>query len=229
MFDNLDNLRITNMPPGYPEVDLDQTRETLKEGAPMKGTFTSNFGHARQHTQYDNHKGMHDHIDIMTDKFTKEEEKSYHLCFPRSFLYFIPGIMVALLSLIMQKQKFRIIVTPTNAIFEGDTENANAQMPKPRVDHQRNPAVYCGKAPMRHWVYIWPLHQRHPERDLLLHKYDINAAFRRILYHPDTAPTFATVLQHMLCIPVGLIFGAAPPSPSSVTPLNVGHCPPQFG
>jgi hypothetical protein len=37
--------------------------------------------------------------------------------------------MVALLSLIMQKQKFRIIVDPTNAVFEGDTENVNAHMP----------------------------------------------------------------------------------------------------
>jgi hypothetical protein len=105
MFNNLDNLRTTDMPPGYPKVDLDQTRETLKDGAPSKGTFTSNFGHAHQRAQYNNHKGMHDHIDIMTDKFTKEEDTSYHLCHPRSFLYFIPGIMITLLSLIMQKKK----------------------------------------------------------------------------------------------------------------------------
>jgi hypothetical protein len=41
-----------------------------------------------------------------------------------------------------------------------------------------------------------------------LYKDDINAAFRRILYHPEIAPAFAPVLQYMLCIPVGLIFGA---------------------
>jgi hypothetical protein len=34
-----------------------------------------------------------------------------------------------------------------------------------------------------------------------------------MMYHPDISPAFATVLQHMLCIPVGLIFGAGfPPS-----------------
>jgi hypothetical protein len=44
--------------------------------------------------------------------------------------------MITLLNLIMKKQKFRIIVDPTNAVFEGDTGNANAQMPKPGVDHQ---------------------------------------------------------------------------------------------
>jgi hypothetical protein len=95
---------------------------------------------------------MYDHIEIMTEKCAKEEEKSYHLCFPHLFLYLIPGIMVALLSLIIQKQKFRIIVDPTNAILEGDTGNANAQMPKPGVDHRSNPAVYKVKALMRHWV-----------------------------------------------------------------------------
>jgi hypothetical protein len=69
---------------------------------------------------------MHDHIDIMSGKFAKEEDKSYHLCFPRYFLYFVPGLMIALLRLSMQTHKIRIIVEPTNAIFEGDTGNANA-------------------------------------------------------------------------------------------------------
>jgi hypothetical protein len=161
MFNNMDDLRTTDMPQGYPKVNLDQTRETLKNGAPTKGTFTSNFRHARQLAQYNNHNGMHDHIDIMTDKFAKEEDNSYHLCFPRYFLYFVPSIVIALLSLIMQKQKFRIIIYPNNTIFEGDTGNVNAQMPKPWVDHQRNPAVYYVKYLLRHWVYICCLRQRH--------------------------------------------------------------------
>jgi hypothetical protein len=101
MFDNLDDLRTTDMPPGYTGVDIDKKRETLKDGA-----FTLSFGNALQWAQYTNHKGIHDHIDIMTAKFEKEEEKSYHLCFPRSFLYFIPSIMIALLSLIMQEKKY---------------------------------------------------------------------------------------------------------------------------
>jgi hypothetical protein len=66
MFDNLECLCTVQMSPGYPKVDLDQTREKLKDGARIKGTFTSNFEHARQWAQYDNHKGIHDHIDVMT-------------------------------------------------------------------------------------------------------------------------------------------------------------------
>jgi hypothetical protein len=75
-------------------------------------------------------------------------------------------------------------------------------MPKHGVDHHHNPAVYYGKALLLHWVYSWRLRQQYPDRDLFIYKDDINAAFRRILYHPDIAPVFATVLQHMLCIPV---------------------------
>jgi hypothetical protein len=38
MFNDLDDL-----PPGYPKVDFDHTRETLKDGTPTKGTFTLNL------------------------------------------------------------------------------------------------------------------------------------------------------------------------------------------
>jgi hypothetical protein len=121
----------------------------------------------------------------------------------------------------MQKQKFRIIVDPTNAIFEGDIRNSNTQMPKPGVDHHRTPAVYYVKALLRHLVYIWHLRQWHLDRNLLLYKDDINAAFRQILYHPDIAPTFATVFQHMFCIPIGPIFGTGfSPSFLCNTPIN---------
>jgi hypothetical protein len=119
--------------------------------------------------------------------------------------------MIALLILNLQKEKFWIIVDPTHTILDGNTCNANTQIPKPGVDHHRNPAVYYCKALLCHWVYIWSPHQRYPDRDLLLHKDDIKDAFIHILYHPDIAPAFATVLLHILCIPGGLIFGATPP------------------
>jgi hypothetical protein len=76
--------------------------------------------------------------------------------------------MISLLSLILQTEKFRIIIDPTNTIFEGDTGNANAQMPKPGVDRQRNPAVNYKKSLLRHWVYTWRLHQWYPDHELLL-------------------------------------------------------------
>jgi hypothetical protein len=159
MFDNLEDLRSIEMPPCYPPVDLDHTQEKFKEGAPTNGNFITNFEHTRQRGLYDNHQSMHGNIDAMTEKFEKEEEKSYHLCFPHFFLYFIPSLMIALLSLIMQKCKLRIIVDSSNTSLEDDTGNAIAQMPTPGVDPCRNPAVYYGNALLRHWYYIWRVRQ----------------------------------------------------------------------
>jgi hypothetical protein len=51
-------------------------------------------------------------------------------------------MMSALLRRIMQKGKLRIISDPSNIISKEDTGNANAQMPKPGVDHRHNPAKY---------------------------------------------------------------------------------------
>ena len=41
-----------------------------------------------------------------------------------------------------------------------------------------------------------------------MHVDDIEAAFRRVLYHPDLAAVFASVFMEFLVIPVGMIFGS---------------------
>ena len=40
------------------------------------------------------------------------------------------------------------------------------------------------------------------------HADDIEAAFRRILYHPDVAVLFAYVYSEYLIVPVGQVFGS---------------------
>jgi hypothetical protein len=59
LFNNLEDLYTFEMPPGYPQVDLNQTWETLKEAAPTKGNLVYNFKHVRQREIYDNHQGMY--------------------------------------------------------------------------------------------------------------------------------------------------------------------------
>jgi hypothetical protein len=49
--------------------------ETLKEGAPTKGHFISNFEHARQRGVYDNQQGMNENTDTMIEKLEKEDKK----------------------------------------------------------------------------------------------------------------------------------------------------------
>ena len=46
-----------------------------------------------------------------------------------------------------------------------------------------------------------------PHEDILQHCDDIDAAFRRIIYHPDLAVTFAYVFSKFLNVPVGQVVG----------------------
>lgn len=47
-----------------------------------------------------------------------------------------------------------------------------------------------------------------PTSPILVHADDIEAAFRRVLYHPDVAVAFAYVFSDYLIVPVGQVFGS---------------------
>jgi hypothetical protein len=70
------------------------------------------------------------------------------------------------------------------------------------------PPVYYGDALLRFLIVVWRMRLSEPLRDILLHCDDIDAAFRRILYHPDLAIAFAYVFLEFLIIPVGQVFGS---------------------
>ena len=52
------------------------------------------------------------------------------------------------------------------------------------------------------------MHLAEPRSDILLHCDDLEAAFRRVLYHPDMAVVFAYIFLEFLIIPVGQVFGS---------------------
>jgi hypothetical protein len=57
-----------------------------------------------------------------------------------------------------------------------------------------------------------------PREDIFQYVDDIQAAFHRILYHPNAGIIFAAVFVEFLIIPIGTIFGARN-SPSFFTLL----------
>jgi hypothetical protein len=60
----------------------------------------------------------------------------------------------------------------------------------------------------RFFRMIWRLRITFPLDDILLHADDLDAAFRRVLYHPDMACLFAYIFGKYLIIPVGQCFGS---------------------
>jgi hypothetical protein len=68
-------------------------------------------------------------------------------------------------------------------------------------------AVYNSSAFHRPLNCIWNLCITYPREDILQYIDDIQAAFHRVLYHPDAMKIFASVVQEFLILLVGLIFG----------------------
>jgi hypothetical protein len=93
----------------------------------------------------------------------------------------------------MRKSKGRIYVDCTKAGVD-EIGSINTYIGKPGVASANQcPPVYYGDAFMWFLIVVWCMHLTAPLCDILLHCDDIDAAFQRILYHPDLAITFAYV------------------------------------
>jgi hypothetical protein len=55
---------------------------------------------------------------------------------------------------------------------------------------------------------IWAMCQAKPLVDILLHCDDLEAAFFRVLYHPDLVVVFVYIFLDYLIVPVGQVFGS---------------------
>jgi hypothetical protein len=107
----------------------------------------------------------------------------------------------------MRKGKGRICVDCTNG--KDPAGSANTHIHKPSADNADEcPPVFYQHAFARHVRHLWRMRLTYPADDLLQHCDDIEAAFRRVLYHPDLAPVFAYVFEAYLIIPVGQVFGS---------------------
>ena len=110
----------------------------------------------------------------------------------------------------MKHGKGRICVDCTNAQQGDDAPGSvNTWIPKPSPDNPDEcPPVYLATAFQRHLRRIWRLRATFPNTELRQHVDDIDAAFRRVIYHPDMAVAFAYVFQQYLIVPVGQVFGS---------------------
>jgi hypothetical protein len=143
-------------------------------------------------------------------KFAAEESMSFHLVFPKFVALFLPGLMLSPISWLFRKNKGRLIIDASSPLGPEDSGAPNSHIPPTGEAGQEleNPPVFYGNALKRHLSAVWNMRISYPDDDLLQHTYDIDSAFRRVLYHPILAPVFAYVFQEFLIVPVGNIFGS---------------------
>jgi hypothetical protein len=209
-FDTLTSSRKRQPPEGFPPADFSRGKRGCTEGVPLKGHFVSPVADIEARDRYDNHPAVNKNKAAVEKKFAKEEEKSFHLHFPRFLCYFIIGLMLNPIQWAWQKGKGRICVDCTNGPDGPDTAGSpNTTIPKPSpANADECPPVYYMTAFARLLRSIWRWRITFPLLDLLLHADDIDSAFRRILYHPEMAVIFAYVFGAFLIIPVGQCFGS---------------------
>jgi hypothetical protein len=191
----------------YPTPDYPRAFQINTQGVPLLGTFTTPASEIPARDQYNNHPAVTSNRDSVEAKFVKEEAKSFHIHLPRFFIYLIPGLVLAPLQWATRKGKGRICVDCTNG--PDLAGSANTHIPKPNVANpDACPPVFYQHSFARHLRQLWRTRLSYPLEDILQHCDDIDAAFRRVLYHPDLAPVFAYVFTAYVIIPVGQVFGS---------------------
>jgi hypothetical protein len=112
-FESLLTARQCQPPPNFPPADYPRGKRMFSEGVPLLGHFLSQSAEVLARDRYDNHLAVKANYAAVEKKFVKEEEKSFHIHFPRFMLYFIVGIMLNPLQWAWQKGKGRVSIAPT--------------------------------------------------------------------------------------------------------------------
>ncbi len=194
-------------PRGLPPPDFPRAQRIATEGVPLVGAFVSHPPELQARVKYDNHPKINENKADVEAKFAAEEAKSFHIILPKFFVFFILGLFLNPLQWAIRKSKGRICVDCTNG--PDPIGSPNHSIPKPSAANaDACPPVYYGKAFNRFLLQIWCMRQAEPLLDILLHCDDLDAAFRRVLYHPDLAVVFAYIFLDFLIIPVGQVFGS---------------------
>jgi hypothetical protein len=209
-FDTIQAMRERKPPATDPVADLPRGKRIFTQGVPLKGDFQCPVDEIPIRDKYDNHPAIKKNYAAVEEKFAKEEQKSFHIHFPRFLIYFIVGLLLNPLQWEFDKGKGRICVDCTNGADGPDNEgSANTHIPKPSPKNPDEcPPVFYASALMRFFILIWRLRITFPETDILLHADDLDSAFRRILYSPEMAILFAYIFGQYLIIPVGQVFGS---------------------
>ena len=192
---------------GLPPADFHRAQRIATEGVPLTGVFVSHPPELQARVDYNNHAKIKENSDDVEAKFAAEEEKSFHIILPKFYVFFIVGLFLNPLQWAVRKGKGRICVDCTNGPDPIGSPNHSIPKPSP-ANADACPPVYYGNAFMRFLLMLWSMRLARPLVDILLHCDDLDAAFRRVLYHPDMAVIFAYIFLDFLIIPVGQVFGS---------------------
>ena len=196
--------------PGEPIHNFDKTQHLFHHGFPQVANYACNRSDTLRRNLYDNHSSITPHIQTVLEKVATDVNKSYAIALPRWLFRFVDGLHLNPIGLLLRevngKTKARIINDPATLVNGPfDTGAVNVQMD--RKNHEDVPPVFYQAAQQRIWQRAYNLRIAAPEADIIVYKDDLVSAFRRVRYHPDVVSAYAYVLEELLLIPIGALFG----------------------
>ena len=121
-WDIVDLVRHLTPPAGYPSIDPDRALRIFTLGVPLVGSYRCPFKVMSARNSYNNHPTLSQEgaLDLVRDKFRKEEELSFNVVFPRWLWRFIPGLFLSPLTFVMPKHAYdegQICVDASNGVL----------------------------------------------------------------------------------------------------------------
>jgi hypothetical protein len=199
-----------------------QVKEMLTDGAKFplrKQTPEEQQSELRNIMDYGNHKSAQKGAAIVLDKLEDEIKKGWQIPITTDSLHEIPDAAVGPVGLADQltiDEKGNVI--PTKRLTHDQSYDVNKKSSvNHRVDFDKLPKIRYGHALRRFCAVILAKRRRRPNVRLLMCKYDIKSAYRRMTAHPETS--FSTIIttkglmddeKAIALLSLRLAFGGAP-------------------
>ena len=162
---------------------------------------------ARDNTMLYLSKGNHPNIDqnpeLVQETMNKEEKNSHVLPLFSWLMRFLPHAHHVPQALVIKDGK------EPRLVWDGTKRHAWWSTPMNDLTSGENePRISFGKVKFQHLIRIWNLRITYPLEDILLCETDFKAYFRNPKMHPDTAGAFAFIIDRLMYVPTGMVFGS---------------------
>ena len=184
-----------------PEV-ISYVHRALLTGAPNRMHGHSSAKKFHQYRLYGNHASITSRPDLVQKALNKEERNNFIIPLPSWLSRFVPNLHLSPEGIIIKEgKKDRIIFDASFKIFP------TSACPNTWTSKFDEPPIWYGSAFSRHLIRIWNLRISYPNLEIYLWDDDVAGAFRLVKYNPYIASAFSAVVNSILCVPTGQVFG----------------------
>ena len=195
--------------PLLPKEDYLDLKRCYEVGSPNKLVAEVSRDNSMLYLQKGNHPNMAQNPEIVQETMNKEEKNCHVLPLPAWLMRFLPGAHHVPQALVLKPGK------DPRLVWDGTKKHLwNSTPMNDLTSAEDEPPITFGKVKFAHLIRIWNLRITYTDEDILLCETDFKACFRNPKMHPDTAGAFGFIIDQLMYIPTGMVFGSNTSGPS---------------